>query len=427
MRAGHLRTLFFGLVATVGACGGGVEEDSIRASDFTTDVCKTDLLEGVTPSAPVDYLELSSVVLGGHPQDPPKRLARRGTKCLTATDKARCETAMASLDLPKSERADIVSFVKHYLVYTRGDEVGAIQTSDELRGFLAPFENVKDAALLLRAFSAQSLHCYVPNTRSRGDSFEFYTSTGDTCGGDVLDNVVRVRPDGVMEVVASEIAEKGDPTCRFGRRPEGYTPTPTRAASIGEYLAVAAELEAASVPAFRRLARELRAHGAPAALVSRAELAARDEVRHARATKRLAERFGGTVTRPMVGKLPVRSLAEIAEENAREGCVGETFGALLATVQAARATDPEVRREMEIIARDETEHAALAWDAAEWFERLLDDDARARVRQARTSAVAELAASLDGGFSSAVLGLPSPAEMRSLLARLEPALVTLAA
>ncbi|MDF2694598.1 MAG: putative lipoprotein, partial [Labilithrix sp.] len=232
---------------------------------------------------------------------------------------------------------------------------------------------------------------------------------------------------GATEVVATEIAEKGDPSCRVGRRPAGYVPPSSRARSNGEYLAHAAELEAASVPAFRRLARELRAHGAPAELVARAESAARDEVRHARATKRIAERFGGAVNWPRIGKLPVRSLAEISEENAREGCVGETFGALVATVQAARALDPEIRREMEIIARDETEHAALAWDAADWFDRLLDDDARARVTRARADAIAALRASLDASFVSPELGLPTVREARVLLARLEPELQPLAA
>jgi hypothetical protein len=426
-RAVQLRTLFLGIAATVAACGGSREEDSIRASDFATNVCEGGWLDGVTPSAPVDYLELASVTLGGNPEDAPKIIEQTGSRCGTATDKARCEAAIAALDLPKSQRFSLQYFETRYLIYTRGDEVGAITTSDDARRFLSPFENAKDAALLVRAFTGPSLHCEVTNTRRSGDGFEFYATSGSTCGGDVHDDVVRVSRDGAVEVVATEIAQTGDPKCAIGRRPAGYVPPSRRAQSIGEYFAQAAELEAASVPAFRRLARELRAHGAPAELVARAETAARDEVRHARATKRLAMRFGGAVSWPKIGNLPVRSLAVIAEENAREGCVRETFGALVATVQAARAFDPEVRREMEIIAREETEHAALAWDAAEWLDRLLDDDARARVIRARAGAIAELHASLDASFVSPELGLPTAREARGLLARLEPELQKLAA
>lgn len=126
--------------------------------------------------------------------------------------------------------------------------------------------------------------------------------------------------------------------------------------------------------------------------------------------------------RSKVGDLGVRSLDAIAEENAREGCVRETFGALVATVQAARALDPVVRTEMEIIARDETEHAALAWDVADWLDGALDDDARARVRRARTEATIDLEASLGRAFASPLLGLPAPAEATALLHRMQAAM-----
>src|SRR5262249_18706716 len=126
-----------------------------------------------------------------------------------------------------------------------------------------------------------------------------------------------------------------------GRIPAGLArPRRRRAASpgvapstLGAYFADAAHLEDASVHAFRRLRRELLAHGAPPRLLRAAERAARDEIRHARLTGRLARRFGGDLCRARVKKLATRPLDEVAIENAVEGCVRETFGAMVATFQ----------------------------------------------------------------------------------------------
>ena len=121
----------------------------------------------------------------------------------------------------------------------------------------------------------------------------------------------------------------------------------------------------------------------------------------------------------MTSCMEERDRRTIADENAREGCVRETFVALVSTMQAARATDAAVRAEMEIIARDETEHAALAWDVAEWLDGVMDAEGRARTGRARAEAVSELHASLGRAFGSRLLGLPEPAEARALLARLQ--------
>jgi hypothetical protein len=145
-------------------------------------------------------------------------------------------------------------------------------------------------------------------------------------------------------------------------------------------------LEAASVPAFRVLARELRAHGAPRSLIRAARRAARDEIRHARMGKLLAERYGGGYVRPRIEAHALRSVEAIATDNAVEGCVCETFGALLATWQGRAATDPVVRRIMRSVAVDETRHAALNLRVAAWADRKMDAAAQARVRAARKTA-----------------------------------------
>ena len=153
-----------------------------------------------------------------------------------------------------------------------------------------------------------------------------------------------------------------------GRRPAGYRPPRTgHRGAVADYFAKMADLEAASVSAFVRLREELRAHGAPRALVREAARSARDEVRHARVVSRLARGYGAAPRKSRVGaRLDVRALEEVAMENAVEGCVRETYGALLATWQADAAGDRDVARAMRPIAEDETRHAALAWAVGRW-------------------------------------------------------------
>lgn len=177
-----------------------------------------------------------------------------------------------------------------------------------------------------------------------------------------------------------------------GRRPEGLVPRDSRAtSSVGAFFEHAAHLEAASVHAFARMKGELRALGAPSHLVSRATRAIADERRHARVVSALARRYGGRPSRPRVRRARTRSIESIAIENATEGCVRETFAALVAHWQARHARDPIVRAAYARIARDETRHAELAHDAARFFDAMLDGDARARVARARDAALANLA------------------------------------
>jgi len=215
--------------------------------------------------------------------------------------------------------------------------------------------------------------------------------------------------------------------CGTGRRPRGLRPCrPRRARSIvGAHLARVAYLEAASVDAFERLERELRAHGAPRHLRAGARAARRDEVRHARVTKALAERAGGVVASPRVRPGPVRDLEAIALENAVEGCVREAFGAAVAVVQAERAGDASVRAEMRGIARDELRHAELSFRVARWLDTKLDAGARARVRRASAKAARDLVRSLEREPPPALvaaLGVPDARRARAIAGELRAAL-----
>jgi hypothetical protein len=212
-----------------------------------------------------------------------------------------------------------------------------------------------------------------------------------------------------------------------GRRTDGVPDQPVRAArSTGEYLAACSYLEAVSVHAFARLHAELAALGAPRALLADVRRAQRDEVRHARLTRDLARRHGVEAERPAPPSLPLRSTLAIALENAVEGCVREAYGAVVASIRAARAADPEVRAAMESIARDEREHAALSWRIAAWLEPGLTRGGRDAVGRAMREAVANLegAAGDDGADEAcrAACGLPTEGDRRRAIALLDGAL-----
>jgi len=205
-----------------------------------------------------------------------------------------------------------------------------------------------------------------------------------------------------------------------GRRPAGLRRERAAcgASSVGAYLAALAFEEDASVTAFERMRAELVTMRAPRELVVAASRAARDEVRHARVMTRLARGRGGRVAKACVRRVGARDATAIAAENAAEGCVRETFGALLAKWQGSHAEDAELRRAFAKIARDEARHAALSWALARWIEPQLDAEGRARVASARARAVRSLAEAFDEPDASLArdAGLPTASQSRALLA-----------
>jgi hypothetical protein len=203
-----------------------------------------------------------------------------------------------------------------------------------------------------------------------------------------------------------------------GRRPTGLA----RGArvcgrtALGAYFARMAYEEASSVHAFRRLREELILHGAPRALVRAAERSVREEEHHARVMARYARAHGAAaIPEPRLRDARPRSLEAVARENAVEGCVRETFGALLLRWQAARAPDPSLRRALARIAGDEARHAALSWAIAQWAEGRLDRGARARVQTARARAVAALRRETRTHELDAQVGRPGPADRAKLV------------
>jgi len=110
--------------------------------------------------------------------------------------------------------------------------------------------------------------------------------------------------------------------------------------------------EARSIDAFFAVARDLEHLGAPDSLVQRALSAAQDEQRHAEIA---ADRAGGTELPQRCPLPPVPSRDRFVQQTVLEGCIGEAFAA------AVLAEEGEAE-----IARDEAEHAKLAWDIVAW-------------------------------------------------------------
>jgi hypothetical protein len=142
-----------------------------------------------------------------------------------------------------------------------------------------------------------------------------------------------------------------------------------------------AAMEHASVAAFARFTVQLLGLGAPADLIDAAQRAGRDEARHARLCYAIASQLGGPVG---PDRLDLRGLdldadpARVVFESIVEGCIGETIAAAKMRYLAARAANPEVAAMLESIAKDEAQHAALAWQALDWMLRNFDVAAVAR-------------------------------------------------
>lgn len=158
--------------------------------------------------------------------------------------------------------------------------------------------------------------------------------------------------------------------------------------AVARWFAEVAFAEAASVEAFVRLEAELAAHGLPEALRARIREAAEDERRHSAAMGRWAQAHRAPLDPPRYRPVQPRSLVDFAIENAVEGCVRETWGALEALHQAHAAPDPALRAEMARIAEDESRHADLAWALHDWALARLSPAERAAVADHLAAAVA---------------------------------------
>lgn len=249
------------------------------------------------------------------------------------------------------------------------------------------------------------------------------TEEGLGCGAEVTTNhyrvVLRVYGDGRVDLAQKDRTGTSthiDQCHRYGRRPEGFVDVPSEGTTIGHF-ARAMHHEAESVRAFTRLARELEAHGAPVELVDEARRAAGDERRHAFMFARLLRGTQHERTPTFAqDDAEVRSLAVVAMENAREGCVMETFAAAVAVHQSLHAESPTLRDHYGRIARDELRHAALAHAIDEWATRELGPRLRRRLAMAKRRSRTILSTSFDRSTPMpALLGMPEGPRAHRLL------------
>lgn len=469
-----------GVVAVAG-CGGSTSETSTTTTPGTNDAglplqyasaCTKgnsySLLSGLKASPEIDgaimrtemafrstkgFSNGGGVTGDGAPEDGDDWKATNGetvgSLCSKATNQADCLDKVGGYRvLPPTREAcestypggeyQGVACYASYILYTRGDEIGVARTVDETKALIGTFDTLEEVLWVARQKNL-SLSCSTgsqsppQSTYKVGPDggFDLILIESENCGKTTFQVTVHVDVAGNLTETSRKDLNLNPGCAVAGRRPDGLSAgevagIPTghgTTDAIGLHFAEMASLEAASVVAFRRLRRELAAHGAPRDLLDRMRTAARDEIRHARATRALAEKYGVTPLPPRIAPAESRSLFAIALENAREGCVRETYGALVAQLQMVRAADADVRRTMTAIADEETEHAALSWDIAAWIETQLDTSARERLANERRAAMAALAVELSAPVDArvrSVSGVPDVTDALRMLEGLEP-------
>ena len=203
---------------------------------------------------------------------------------------------------------------------------------------------------------------------------------------------------------------------------------PPDVVDLASYFACMSHGERAAVASFARLARELARFGAPAELVLACGDAEADERRHARMFQRLhvatlGKRGPSPSLAPMENEhtRDERPLEHMLAENVVEGCLGETVGAWVLAIQASRAEHPAARAAFRAIARDEASHADTSLRIARAFPHAMRS---APVREALADALDPRRLASDpfrrlGGRERAVIGAPAPAEVATIVGRVQ--------
>lgn len=382
-------------------------------------------ITGWRPATPVDFMAMRNELFAEGQPEPftSNEVERVGEPCKTASDRAACEKKLADVRVANAQTPNAV-----YVVFTRGDQVFTLETPAEMEDFFRPIDTKEEAFFIAAAKKGVSATCGGQDElkwTAKGDGFDVlvydFTSSCSTTDGHVDGVRVHVSSNGDVSEVDRERQRDLGP-CSEGRRPCGLRSngrTKRSRSNLGTYFAKASHLEAASVVAFAQLERELAALRAPPRLLRALAHARVDEVRHAEVTSRLAKRFGANPPAVRVKRGRNRKALAIAIENAREGCVRETLGAVIALHRAARAKDAEVARAMRTIARDELRHARLSWELMEWLDTKLTARGRAAVRRAFAREIRALEGELSAPPSDVaeIAGAPDVATLRALFAR----------
>jgi len=149
-----------------------------------------------------------------------------------------------------------------------------------------------------------------------------------------------------------------------------------------------ARYEHASIASLERAADELAMWDAPQGLIDATRAAAADEAVHTSQCLALAWRYGAPPLAPgPLEAVPLRpgTLTTLALDLFEEGCVNETYSAVVAASGARRAEVRDVREVLGRIADDEGDHAGVAWASLRWV--LSRDRAAADAVRARAAAL----------------------------------------
>lgn len=142
--------------------------------------------------------------------------------------------------------------------------------------------------------------------------------------------------------------------------------------ALGELWLLTARMEHASIAAFSQLSLQLSALGAPARLLEWSHRAALEEIGHAKRCFAVASAITGTAHRAgPIDELAAAStgaidLTRLAIGSLIDGCLAEGMAADVAARGASTAIEPAIRATLELIAREESGHAELAWAVLEW-------------------------------------------------------------
>jgi hypothetical protein len=378
------------LIQACGQDGSSVSETKHALNDGSMN-CPSGLwrpMSALKPGQAVDFAALRGRASFAHPVVLQRDAA--GVPCAQATEPRLCEAEMRRVSVMEAGAEPA------HILLVQGDTVRALKTLEDKVSWLGAIDTPDEALLLVDHLKipigcGQEANNEATLVSLRDTGYRVTTRTPDLCGNERLAYTVDVGSDGTVNIVDQK--SMGRSGCAIGRRPPNLLARARQrdqAPRLARYFARVARLEAASVDAFEQLAEELRVLGAPRVLRAAAQKAADDEVRHARDTARLAERLGARAELPRLSRRRLRSRAEVALDNALEGCVHETYSAYLATAQARLAAGTELSAPLARIAEDETAHAALAWQIASWLEPTLDPRARRRIDALRTAAIAHL-------------------------------------
>lgn len=412
------------------ACVDTTNVETVECAGFTP------ALRGIAPVGAPTSLQLRETMEWRFaPDGGPtfKTIDTVGTPCGDAANPSACNTRLGALSSTSAVHEICNQLcIAYQVVTTKGDTVTLIDTEQSFRDLLGTIDSPQEAAWLAykEGFNTCGISAQYGATGARAvdGGYEVVAVAGSTCGpGTSMKRyLLRVTATGAVEKVSEQLLEVGNANCVVGRRPEGLELSRARSSdAVAAHFEAAAALEAAAVEAFEVMALELTSHGAPGALVRRAWASADDERRHTRAMASLARQFGGAPRLPQVTRPALRSLEALARENVVEGCVRETFGAMVALRQASAAADQSVREAHGPIAMEEVSHAALSWDVHGWALEHADRRTRQTLRHASRAAVEQLKTEFAHEPSArlaAVAGLPSGDEAVAMIEALDDTL-----